>query len=70
MFEFSITNKFNNDIYNGKKELILTEAGRFGGKHNFLSMMFILSGVIPFVITLATLVVHFVIARKNHNPVW
>lgn len=70
VLEFSIINKFNSDIYNGKKELILTEAGSFGGKHQFLSTVFILSGLIPFSIVCATLVVHFYKAKANHNPVW
>lgn len=68
--ELSITSKFNTEVYSGKKSLIFTETGSFGGKHNFLSIMFILAGVLPFCIVCITLLVHFYVAKKNHADVW
>jgi len=68
--EISIINKFNNDVYNGKKELIFTQARAFGGKHDFLSTIFILAGVLPIVIVLITIGTHFYIATKNRSQWW
>lgn len=68
--ELSITNRFNNHIYNGKKELIFTEAGSFGGKHTFLSIMFILAGALPFSTVIMILIAHVYIAKKNNSPIW
>jgi len=70
ILEFSVTNRFNTEVYNGKKELIFTEMGSFGGKHEFLSVVFILAGLIPFIITCATLAAHVYVAKQNHNPIW
>jgi len=70
VLEFSITNKFNNSLFNGKKELILSEAGKFGGKQEILSILFLASGLITFLIVSVTLCVHAYIAKQHNVSIW
>lgn len=70
VLEFSITSKFNNKVFAGTKELILSEAGKFGGKQNFLSILFLISGLGSFIIVSATLCVHAYICKQNNVSIY
>lgn len=70
VLEFDIISKFNTDVLGGSKSLILSQAKTFGGKHQLLSLMFILSGVLPFLATVVILIAHAYFSIKNHQEIW
>jgi hypothetical protein len=44
----TIGNNYDMNKYNGKKNIILTNVGRFGGKNNFISLSLLLFSLIIF----------------------
>lgn len=70
VLEFHVTSKFNTQVLGGSKSLILSQAKSFGGKHKLLSVMFILSGALPLIITISILVIHAYYSTKNGQSIW
>jgi len=67
---FHINNQFDTHLFGGTKSLILSQAKIFGGKHEFLSIIFILSGILPFFIVVGIIIAHVYLSKKNRQDIW